>query len=285
VSMAPGLLAVHAHADDETITMGGTLAHYAARGVRTANVCCTDGRLATIVDPEMVEAEVRPRLAEVRRAELEAACAILGVGEVHWLGYHDSGMEGTEANRDPESFWMTPLDGVVERLVGIIREFRPDVVVTYDAHGAYGHPDHVQAHRATLLAVEAAQHPRVHPGMGTPWRVSKLYYTAFARSSVLRIIELARLAGMESPFGERAEEVEFGTPDELVTARIDCGDFMEAKRRALIAHRSQISDEFPLMRMPAELVREHFPTEHYSLALSRVPVTPPEDDLFAGIAG
>jgi mycothiol conjugate amidase Mca len=283
--MAPGLLAVHAHADDETITMGGTLAHYAAGGVRTANVCCTDGRLATIVDPEMVEEEVRPRLGEVRHAELKAACDILGVGELHWLGYHDSGMEGSETNADPQSFWMTPLDSIVERLVGIIREFRPDVVVTYDAFGAYGHPDHVQAHRATLLAVEAAQHPKVYPEVGKPWRVSKLYYTAFARSSVLKIIELARKAGVESPFGENRDGQEFGTPDELITARIDCGDFMEVKRRALVAHRSQISADFPLMKMPVAMVREHFPHEHYSLALSRVPVNPPEDDLFAGIAG
>ena len=116
--MAPGLLAVHAHADDETITMGGTFAHYASLGVRTANVCCTDGRLATIVDPTMVEEEVRPRLGEVRHAELTEACAILGVGELHWLGYHDSGMEGAASNREPDSFWMTPLDGIVERLVG-----------------------------------------------------------------------------------------------------------------------------------------------------------------------
>jgi mycothiol conjugate amidase Mca len=282
---APGLLAVHAHADDETSTMGGTLAHYAARGVRTANVCCTDGRLATIVDPEMVEEEVRPRLGEVRHAELKAACDILGVGEVHWLGYHDSGMEGTAGNSEPDSFWMTPLDSVVRRLVGIIREFRPDVVVTYDAHGAYGHPDHVQAHRATLLAVEAAQHPRVHPGAGAPWRVSKLYYTAFARSSVLKIMEMSRLAGMESPFGEDPDAVEFGTPDEMITARIDCGEFTGVKRRALVAHRSQISGDFPLMRVPEDFLREHFPTEHYTLALSRVPVHPPEDDLFAGIAG
>ena len=283
--MAPGLLSVHAHADDETITMGGTLAHYASLGVRTANVCCTDGRLATIVDPTMVEEEVRPRLGEVRHAELTEACAILGVGELHWLGYHDSGMEGTEANRDPEAFWMTPLDGIVERLVGIIRDFRPDVVVTYDAHGAYGHPDHVQAHRATLLAVEAAQHARVYPEVGKPWRVSKLYYTAFARSSVLKIIEMSRMAGMESPFGEDPEAVEFGTPDELITARIDCGEQIAVKRRALQAHRSQIGADFPLMRVPEEVLREHFPTEHYSLALSRVPVSPPEDDLFAGIAG
>src|SRR5579862_1519190 len=240
--MAPGLLAVHAHADDESITMGGTLAHYASLGVRTANVCCTDGRLATIVDPTMVEEEVRPRLGEVRHAELEAACAILGVGEVHWLGYHDSGMEGADTNRDPETFWMQPLDGVVERLVGIIREFRPDVVVTYDAHGAYGHPDHVQAHRATLLAVEAAQHHRVFPRVGTPWRVSKLYYTAFPRSSVRRIIELARAGGAESPFGDDPDAVEFGTPDELISAWIDCGDQLEVKRRALAAHRSQINE-------------------------------------------
>ena len=283
--MAPGLLAVHAHADDETITMGGTLALYASMGVRTANVCCTDGRLATIVDPSMPEEETRPRLGEVRRAELEEACSILGVGEVHWLGYHDSGMEGTESNRDPESFWMQPLDGVVGRLVGIIREFRPDVVVTYDSYGAYGHPDHVQAHRATLLAVEAAQHPKMYPAAGSAWRVSKLYYTAFARSSVRKIIELSRRAGTESPFGEDPDAVEFGTPDELITARIDFRDHIAAKRRALTAHRSQISADFPLMKVPEEVLREHFPTEHFSLAMSRVPVSPPEDDLFAGIAG
>jgi mycothiol conjugate amidase Mca len=283
--MAPGLLAVHAHADDESITMGGTLALYAARGVRTANVCCTDGRLATIVDPTMVEAEVRPRLGEVRHAELEAACAILGVGELHWLGYHDSGMEGSDTNRDPEAFWMQPLDEIVKRLVGIIRDFRPDVVATYDAHGAYGHPDHVQAHRATLLAVEAAQHHRVLPSIGKPWRVSKLYYTAFPRSSVRRIIEMARAGGAESPFGGDPDAVEFGTPDELITAWIDCGDQLEVKRRALAAHRSQINEQFPLMRMPVEFVREHFPHEHYTLALSHVPASPPEDDLFAGIAG
>jgi mycothiol S-conjugate amidase len=93
------------------------------------------------------------------------------------------------------------------------------------------------------------------------------------------------MAGMESPFGEDPEAVEFGMPDELITARIDCRDVLELKRRALVAHRSQISDDFPLMRMPAQVIRDHFPTEHYSLALSHVPVHPPEDDLFAGIAG
>ncbi|MDB5113254.1 MAG: LmbE family protein, partial [Chloroflexi bacterium] len=138
---------------------------------------------------------------------------------------------------------------------------------------------------AALLAVEAAQHPRVYPEVGSPWRVSKLYYTAFARSTVRTIIELAKRAGMESPFGQNPENVEFGTPDELITARIDCGEFTAVKRRALVAHRSQISDDFPMMRMPEEVLREHFPTEHFTLALSRVPVHPPEDDLFAGIAG
>jgi mycothiol conjugate amidase Mca len=282
--VASGLLAVHAHADDETITMGGTLARYAAQGVRTANVCCTDGRLATIYDPEMDEAEVRPRLGEVRRAELQAACDILGVGEVHWLGYHDSGMAGAESNRDPASFWMTPLDDVVLRLVTILRAFRPDVVVTYDPHGAYGHPDHVQAHRATLLAVEAAGDPRVHPEAGPPWRVGKLYYTAVPRSWVRRAIEVARLAGEPSPFGEDVD-VEFGIPDEQVTTTIDCRDLLGHKRRALLAHRSQMSPDFPLLRIPEEVQREHFGSEHYTLALSHVPTTLPEDDLFAGIAG
>jgi LmbE family N-acetylglucosaminyl deacetylase len=200
------MLAVHAHADDETITMGGTLARCADRGIRTAVLCCTDGQLATIYAADMPEEETRPRLGEIRREELRAACSVLGVSEVHFLGYHDSGMAGAETNHDPVAFWKADLDRAVGQVVGHIRAFRPHVVVSYDANGGYGHPDHIQAHRATVLAVEAAYLGKLYPEAGEPWRVSKLYYTAFPARAARRAVDLAAQFGAPSPFGDTPPE-------------------------------------------------------------------------------
>ena len=276
------LMTVHAHADDETITMGGTLALYSDRGVRTCNICCTDGKLATIVDPSMPEETTRPRLAEIRQAELREACRILGVDEVHFLEYGDSGMPGADTNTLSDAFWQANMDSVVRRLVTHIRRFRPHVVMTYDAFGGYGHPDHIQTHRATLLAVEAAE-VALYPEAGERWRVQKLYYTAFPRSVMQRAVEFARNAGMASPFGvENADELTFLTPDEWVTTKIDCASVVERKREALRAHRSQITEEFPLLAIP-EPVAAQFADEYYQLVISRGPVAVPETDLFAGV--
>lgn len=278
------LLTVHAHPDDESITMGGTLALCADRGIRTAVVCCTDGQLATIYAPDMPEEETRPRLGEIRREELRRACAALGVDEVHFLGYHDSGMAGAETNDDPAAFWRSDVDAAVGRLVERIRAFRPHVVVTYDANGNYGHPDHVQAHRVTLLAVEAAYMRKLYPDAGEPWRISKMYYTAFPAGQARRAVEIAKQFGQESPFGDTPpEELDFVTRDELVTTVVECGEQMVRKQAALRAHHSQITDDFPLLVMPAEMLREHFPHEHYQLVWSNVPTRIPETDLFAGL--
>jgi mycothiol conjugate amidase Mca len=278
------LMSVHAHADDESITMGGTLATYASRGVRVCNVCCTDGELATIVAADMPEETTRPRLAEIRRDELRKACRELGVERVEFLGYHDSGMAGTETARRPEAFFMQPIDDVAARLCTLIRDFRPHVVVTYDGNGGYGHPDHIQTHRATLVAVEAAHLPMIFPDAGRPWRVSKLYYTVFPRKVLRAAIEFALAAGMEHPFeGRSVEEMEFAAPDEAVTTTIDARAGMGAKRAAMRAHHSQIDESFPLLTIPEEVQREHFSEEHYQLVLTRVPVTLPETDLFAGV--
>jgi N-acetyl-1-D-myo-inositol-2-amino-2-deoxy-alpha-D-glucopyranoside deacetylase len=280
------LLAVHAHADDETITMGATMALYAQRGARVGNVCCTDGQLATIVDPELAaqEAEVRPRLGELRRQELRDACDILGVADLYFLGYGDSGMAGASTNQDPGAFWKADLDEVTGRLVTLFREFRPHVVVTYDGNGAYGHPDHIQAHRGTLLAFEAAHLGKMYPDAGEPWRVSKLYYTAFPRSEARKAVELAQMAGMPSPFGDAPiDELEFVADDDVVTTGVSAGDTMSLKLAALRAHRSQIGPDFPYLAVPEELVRQYFDVEHFSLAVSRVPTTIPETDLFAGV--
>jgi N-acetyl-1-D-myo-inositol-2-amino-2-deoxy-alpha-D-glucopyranoside deacetylase len=277
------LMAVHAHCDDETITMGGTLAAYADRGVKTCVVCCTDGKLATIVDPNMPEETTRPRLAEIREAELREACRILKVDEVEFLRYGDSGMAGAPTNQLPGAFWMAPVDEAVGKVVAQIRRFRPHVVVTYDGNGGYGHPDHIQTHRVTLLAVEAARLLPMYKDAGEPWRVEKLYYTAFPRSQFDRMVAMAKEAGVEPPFGDTSpDEMEFLTPDAEVTTSVDGVSVIGRKRDALRAHRSQISEDWPQLSMPDDVLRQ-FADEYFQLVISRKPAVVPETDLFAGI--
>jgi N-acetyl-1-D-myo-inositol-2-amino-2-deoxy-alpha-D-glucopyranoside deacetylase len=279
------LLTVHAHPDDETITMGGLLALCADRGIATSVVCCTDGKVATIFDPEYAanEAEIRPRLKEIREEELRQACAVLGVSEVNFLEYGDSGMAGADTNQLAGAFWRADVDQAVRRVVAHIRRFRPHVVVTYDSNGGYGHPDHIQAHRVTLLAVEAAYHA-LYPDLGASWRVSKLYYTAFPLSEARRAAEMARAAGMKPPFGDAdPEALEFITPDDWVTTVINCRDQLGRKREALRAHRSQLTEEFALLSVPDEVLRDFFPNEHFQLVVSRVPTSLPETDVFSGL--
>lgn len=277
------LMAVHAHCDDETITMGGTLATYSDRGVRTCVVCCTDGKLATIVDPNMPEETTRPRLAEIREGELREACSILHVDEVEFLRYGNSGMAGAPSNQLPDAFWMAPIDGVVGRVVAQIRRFRPHVVVTYDGNGGYGHPDHIQTHRATVLAVEAARLKPMYKESGDPWRVQKLYYTAFPRSQFERMVAMAKEAGIDPPFGEtNADEMEFLTPDADIAATIDTVSVINRKREALRAHHSQISEDWPQLSMPDDVLKQ-FADEYFQLAMSRKPAVLPETDLFAGV--
>jgi N-acetyl-1-D-myo-inositol-2-amino-2-deoxy-alpha-D-glucopyranoside deacetylase len=278
------LLSAHAHADDETITMGGLLATCADRGVRTANVCCTDGKLATIVAPDMPEETTRPRLAEIRQGELRAACAILGVSEVHFLGYGDSGMWGADTNELPDAFWKADVNEAVGKLVAHIRRFRPHVVVTYDGVGGYGHPDHIQTHRVTLIAVEAAHMKTLYPDAGEPWRVQKLYYTSIPLSFLKRAAEMAKAAGMPPPFGiENPEDLPFVTPDEWITTTVDVRAGIPRKRRALLAHRSQITPDWPMLAVPEEISIEHFGSESYQLVISHVPTTLPETDVFVGV--
>ena len=278
------LLAVHAHADDESITMGGLMAVYGDQGIRVRLITCTDGQLATIFDPTMDEETTRPILGEVRRKELAKACDVLGVKEVEFLGYHDSGMAGADTNHDPIAFWKTNIDEAVGRVVAQIREFRPHVVVTYDANGGYGHPDHIQAHRVTVLAIEAANEHNMYPGTGETWEVSKLYYTAFPVSVARQMVQMAKDAGMDPPFGDMsADDMPFTTPDHLITADIDVTGGVLRKRNALRAHRSQIPDDWPMLSVPDEMALQVMNREYFQRAWTRVQAPDREDDLFAGI--
>lgn len=283
--MPLALMCVHAHPDDETISNGGVLARAAGEGMRTAVVTATGGERGEIVGAGMDPDEVRPRLAQVRRDELAAALAILGAGAPRFLGYRDSGMLGTEGNDDPGSFWRAPFDEAVGRLVTEIRDFRPDVLVTYDAFGGYGHPDHVQAHRVSLVAAEACAVGGLFPDAGDAWRIPKLYLGTLPRSFVaLANTELPRY-GLPSPFGDETDPAKLtvGTPDDQVTTSVDVHPWLDRKRRALLAHASQIGPDSFFMNMPPELFEGAFGREWFVRQRSAVDVPPVEDDLFAGL--
>ena len=280
------LMAVHAHPDDECMSTGGVLVRYVRAGVRTVLVTATRGEEGEVVDPEMNPAEVKPKLGDVRTAELECACKHLEVEKLHILGYRDSGMVGWDTNNHPECLAQADLHEATGRLVHLIRELRPHVITCYDEQGGYGHPDHIQVHRMTVAAFHAAGEATQYPESGlAPWRPSKLYYTAYPRSFIVARYEIMRAMGVETPsdrpdFDPRQAA---GTPDELITTRVDVRDFLPHKMRALRCHRTQIAPDWWFTRVPHEVLRDKFGLECFIRMVSRVPVDGPEDDLFAGL--
>lgn len=275
------LMTVHAHPDDEAIGTGGVLARYADEGLRTVLVTCTGGEVGEIADPAMASAE---NLAEIRKKELLAACEILNVSQLHLLGYRDSGMAGTPDNDHPASFHRADLDEATGKLVRLMRLERPQVVVTYDDNGFYGHPDHINANRVTVAAFDASPDPSRYPQAGPSWQPLKLYYTAIPRSALETFAKLMLEAGITPPF-ETVEGVEppFGTPDELITTYVDVGDQVERKHRALLAHATQMGPEVFFSKLPPSLFNAIFCMESFQLVKSLRPAPKDEHDLFAGL--
>ncbi len=266
------LMAVHAHPDDEAIGTGGILARYADEGIRTVLVTCTNGELGDAPggvkpeDPDHDESVVVP----LRRAELEASCAVLGVDHLELLGYHDSGMAGWPQNESPGSFWQTPVPQAARRLVDLMRKYEPQVVVTYDENGFYGHPDHIQANRITQAAL--AQ-------WGVP---AKLYYTAVGRSRLAGFSDILAEAGIDGPPAEVQENPDFGTPDEIITTTVDCHAVAARKFASLEAHASQ-SDNIFFLQMGVDLFSTFMGDEQFVRVLDDTGAPIPEDDLFAGL--
>lgn len=266
-------MAVHAHPDDEVFGTGGTFALLADQGVHTVLVTSTMGEEGEIVDPaldEQARTAMFPRLAEVRRQELQASVEALNIQELRLLGYRDSGMAGRPSNNHPQAFHTAVFDEAVKKLVALIRELKPQVIVTYDPFGSYGHPDHLQAQRITNIAFEAAAEPRLFPELGLPvWQASKLYYTAMPRSFFARAIEEARKAGVEMPLGASDIDINtMGTADELITTRIDVRPYLERKLKAFRAHKTQIAPDHFVFKMPAEQLEQGFGYEYFILARS-----------------
>ncbi|WP_066361125.1 PIG-L family deacetylase [Herbidospora mongoliensis] len=263
------LMAVHAHPDDEVMGTGGVFAKYAAEGVRTVLVTCTNGEQGDGAggvkpgDPGHSEADV----ANQRLAELAESVGHLKIGHLELLGYHDSGMVGWAGNASPDAFTNADFDKAVAKVAALMEEYRPQVVVTYDENGNYGHPDHIQAHRVAVAAAEAT---------GIP---VKFYYTAIPR----RIIQASYAAMKEQgkdPGWELPED--FGTPDELITSVVDTHEQADAKIAALRAHASQ-GDSIALLSMPPEMQRMAMSTEHFIRVSTKVTAPDHEDDLFAGL--
>ena len=277
------LLAVHAHPDDESITMGGTLARYSAEGVRTTLVTATRGEVGEILDKELDPKEAAPRLASIRELELRSAVKILGVSELVFLGYEDSGMAGLPRNRDKQVFWQADEDEAVGRLIEVVRRVRPQVMTTYNEVGGYGHPDHINTHRIAVGAFYSAHDTKRFPG-GEPWRPSKLYYSAFPRSVIAEFGEAIKRAGLADRFSRDGdEEPPFAVADDRVTTRLDISPYLDKKLAAMRAHRTQIPEDSWFIEIYKAMGPTAWNREYYERARSSVEAPTPEDDLFAGL--
>ena len=281
------IVTVHAHPDDEASKGAPTLAKYAAEGVRTVLVCCTGGEEGDIQNPAMEQPGVRARLTEIRDEELDRSAAVIGFQEIVRLGYRDSGMPDTEANRNPEAFANIDLDEAVGRLVAVLRRTRPQVLITYnDDQKGYPHPDHLRVHDISVLAFDRAADPDWHPELGAPWQPLKLYYSVWSRERLVSVHEaLLRLRG-SSPYDDEWFK---GRPsqDHRITTRIDVRDYLWARTQALLAHATQIDpNEAFWFGLTDDELSEVYPYEDWLLARSEVGYPAEgeyEDDLFAGV--
>ena len=263
------LLLMHAHPDDEAISTGGAMMKAHAAGHRVVLVTATRGEVGEIHN--MDENSIRPRLGEVRTKELENASRILGVDRGEFLGYRDSGMVDTADNDNPQSFHQAPLGEAAERLAVILREEKPEVVVTYAADGTYGHPDHIKAHHVTNAALDLLEKEG--------WRPRKLYYAVIPRSAMKAFTEQLPEEARRDNIGSRIQ----GTPDELITTKVDVSDLVDRKRAAFGAHVSQNDPNSWFATIADQIYRLAFGTEYYQLARGKPGSELPETDLFAGI--
>ena len=277
---------VHAHPDDESSKGAASTARYVAEGVDVHVATCTGGERGSVLNPKMDRPEVQENISEVRRLEMERARDILGVRQ-DWLGFVDSGWpEGDPKPPLPEGcFALEDVEVAAERLVRLIRDFRPHVVTTYDEKGGYPHPDHIQCHNISVVAFEAAGDPDRYPGAGEPWQPLKLYYHhSFNRPRALAIDAAMREAGLEAPYAERLKEWKENPEwDARITTRVPCAEYFPVRDRALLAHATQIDPDGWWFAVPLELQQRVWPTEDYELVTSHVDSPTPEDDLFAGI--
>ncbi|MEV4616037.1 N-acetyl-1-D-myo-inositol-2-amino-2-deoxy-alpha-D-glucopyranoside deacetylase [Kitasatospora sp. NPDC049258] len=282
------LLLVHAHPDDESIVSGATMARYAAEGAQVTLVTCTLGEGGEVIGPELAHltADREGTLGEYRIGELAAAMRELGVTDFRFLGgpgrYRDSGMMGVAENEDPACFWQADVDEAAGRLAAVVRELRPQVLVTYDERGGYGHPDHIQAHRVAVRAFELAADPEFRPELGPAWRIVKVYYARMPRSVIEQGLRDAA-AKAAFPGVAQVGDVPGVVADGVVTTVLDGTAYAGAKAAAMRAHATQITVDGPFFALSNNLGQPLIATEYYQLAHGELAGERPESDLFAGI--
>ena len=280
--MSLTFLCVHAHPDDEASSTGGVYPLLAGEGVRTVLVTCTNGEFgdapgglkpgAAGHDPGAV--------AAVRERELDRAAATLRIDRLVRLGYRDSGMIGWPQNEDPRSFWATRIDEAADRLAAVLLEERPQVIVTYNEIGFYGHPDHIQAHRITLAAIKRLDYEPTLYFNAIPNSVMDRYRARWAEEARERA-EAALARGEQPEPVSEGEEMDLGTPDDQIAATIDVSSVVDVKFDALAAHASQLADSF-FLAMGRERFRREMGTEWFVRATNPLGIEGPVTDLFAG---
>jgi N-acetyl-1-D-myo-inositol-2-amino-2-deoxy-alpha-D-glucopyranoside deacetylase len=295
------LLLVHAHPDDESIGQGATMARYVAEGTGVTLVTCTGGEMGEILVPEMehMAADKDDTLADQRKIELDNAMKALGVTDYRYLGgfkrYRDSGMQwhadGHAVPADDvheNAFWNADLTEAASHLVEVIREVRPQVLVTYDDFGGYGHPDHIQAHRVATYAAALAAVPSFRPDLGEAHDIDKIYWSAMSAARVRQGLRDLREAGDTTTFeGMDPDSLPaFMVEDDALSAKVEADDYATAKMDALKAHRTQISVDGPFFALSNNKGNEIWGTEYFRIAKGTQGPSGPdglETDLFAGL--
>ncbi|MEU6945855.1 N-acetyl-1-D-myo-inositol-2-amino-2-deoxy-alpha-D-glucopyranoside deacetylase [Streptomyces sp. NPDC046316] len=286
------LLLVHAHPDDESINNGATMARYAAEGAQVTLVTCTLGEEGEVIPPELAHLapDREDRLGAHRVGELADAMKELGVTDHRFLGgpgrFRDSGMMGVEQNRRANAFWNTDVDTAAPYLVEIVRETRPQVLVTYDPDGGYGHPDHIQAHRVAMRAAELAADAAYRPDLGPAHAIAKVYWNRVPRPVAEAAFARLHAEGAGFPGIADIDDVPGVVDDSLITAEIDGGTAWTARKTAAMrAHATQIAVEGPFFALSNDLGQPILTTEYYQLVRGTpgAPGGVRETDLFAGV--
>ena len=286
VSASKRLLLVHAHPDDETINNGVTMAKYAKDGAQVTLVTCTRGEEGEVLVAELASlaSDKDDKLGQHREIELKDAMVHLGISDFRFLGapnkkWRDSGMMGMPQNDRADVFWKSDLEESANELVSVILEIKPQVLITYDEFGGYGHPDHIKAHQVAMRAAEIAE--------TKGWRIEKIYWNTMPRSVIQMGIEKMKEIGSDFFGAESADDLPFAKPDELVTSVVHASEFVPQKLAAMKAHATQIAVDGPFFALSNNLGLSVWGDEYYTIVKGEKAAPFDENgrelDLFAGI--
>lgn len=276
--MERSMLVVFAHPDDEAFGTGGTLAKYASTGVRTTLICATRGEVGEISDPELATPDT---LSSVREQELLCSAETLGIEEVIFLGYRDSGMIGTPDNEHPDAFMQANEEEVIAGLVGIMRRVKPQIVLTFEPNGGYGHPDHIAIHNHTVSAFHKAAQEDYGVELGEAWRADRLIFTAIPKSFFVEMRSRLRALGEDTSDLDRFDETGIVWSDDQVDVEVDVSDVVDRKWSALQCHQTQFGPDNLFRRLPDEDAKALMSREYFAIAWPEISREEPGSDLFA----